>query len=92
MQINLTMLIQFALLILVISAVVALVQIILILVDVRQATRSISKVVSKIKLVEYFFDSDDAKELVKKARKALFGLLSYIFKSIQRLIGGEKDG
>ena len=92
MQINLTMLIQLALLILVISAIVALVQIILILFDVRQATRSISKVVSKIKLLEYFFDGDDAKELVKKARKAFFSLLGYIFRSIRRITGGENDG
>jgi hypothetical protein len=90
MQVNLTMLIQIALFLLIITGVAAIVQLVLILFDVRQVTKMLRNAASSLRVLDYLFDGDDLKGMVRGIRKAIIGLIKYIFKSIRRLLGGGK--
>ena len=92
MQINLGNILQVTLIILVIAAVVAVVQLIIILVDVRAVTKRVRNAISSVKLLEYFFDGDEAKKLVKKMKKILGGIIEVLGKTIKGWLGGGKNG
>ncbi len=90
MQINLTMLIQIALFILIITGVAAIIQLVLILFDVRQVTKSLRNAVSSLRVLDYLFDGDDLKAMVRGIRRGIIELIKAVFKSIRRMLGGEK--
>ncbi len=89
----LSLLMQMALLLLVIAIVVAIVQVIIILTDVRQVTKRLRQVSASLQIMDYVFDSDDMKNLVKSIRKVIIGVVEIIAKYVRRLAGGgeKKD-
>ena len=92
MQFYLGLLLQFSLLILVIAIIVATVQIVLILLDIREVSKRARQVSASLKVMDYLFDGDDLKVLAKNLKKLIFGILEVIARFIKRLSGGgEKD-
>ena len=92
MPFYLGVLLQFSLLILVIAFIVATVQIVLILLDIREVSKRARQISSSLKVMDYLFDSDDLKALAKNLKKLIFGILEVIGRFIKRLSGGgEKD-
>ena len=92
MPFYLGVLLQFSLLILVIAFIVATVQIVLILLDIREVSKRARQISSSLKVMDYLFDSDDLKALAKNLKNLIFGILEVIGRFIKRLSGGgEKD-
>jgi myosin-crossreactive antigen len=92
MQFYLGILLQFSLLILVIAFIVATVQIVLILLDIREVSKRARQISASLKVMDYLFDTDDLKALAKNLKKLIFGILEVIGRFIKRLSGGgEKD-
>ena len=92
MPFYLGVLLQFSLLILVIAFIVATVQIVLILLDIREVSKRARQISSSLKVMDYLFDSDDLKALAKNLKNLIFGILEVISRFIKRLSGGgEKD-
>ena len=87
------MLMQMALLIMVIAFIVAIVQVILILTDVRQITKRFRQLSASLQIMDYVFDSDDIKGLVKNFKKVVIGVVEIVAKYVRRLAGGgeKKD-
>ena len=86
------LLMQMALLIMVIAVIVAIVQVIIILTDVRQLTKRLRQVSASLQIMDYVFDSEDMKGLVRNLKKVIFGVVEIVAKYVRRLArGGEKN-